>query len=84
VFGVLLEEGALTEDVQEGVLKDLCAGQELSNHLVLTAYSQRVYMGCVSIYSAWKEENSATIDAQVCCWLITRKTEVQPDRMQKR
>ena len=29
-------------------------------------------------------ENSATIDAWACCWLITCKTSVQPNRMRKR
>ena len=41
-------------------------------------------MGWVLIYPAWNEENSAAIGARVCCWLITRKTGVQPDRMQQR
>ena len=36
MLGVLREGEALTEDAQKGV-KDLCAGQKLANHLVLTA-----------------------------------------------
>ena len=60
----------LREDIRTNVIR----GSVINTGIPGKAHSRGAYMSGVLICPAGDKENSATVDARVCCWLSTCKT----------
>ena len=81
-------KNVLEEEPQKGALKDLCAGQELSNHLVLTAPpAEGLYGASFDLSSMGRGELCRDQHAVLVQTVRMRSAKLalaQPNRIQKR